>query len=297
MSGLARHGSIWSSAKQLLSFTSISEVSGGVEDQELSSQDIVSARKRPEEMTVRDIIHKALDVCLIFLDLLYQQLKVSHKSVLKPHLGIHHCLGYMGDWLTHSFAESLLRILAVDTTFLKELLQFLSGEGFHLGKGVYSLKELDGALTVYGTKGIKCLWEILLEGAGKLVRELDFLLDDFISVLQEQAEFSYSLLWYLDASQASVMLSHIVSNELSISLIRLGFGWFPALPVAAYGSGVSQYHSVTPLNQEVHQPGAWVLQTNDTLLSVCLVFLDHLCEGTETIMVEVESVPGKHITV
>jgi hypothetical protein len=81
----------------------------------------------------------------------------------------------MGNWLTHSFVESLLRILAVDTRFLKELLQLLSGEGFHLGKGIHSLKELDGALTVYGTKGIQCLWEILLECAGKLVRELDSL--------------------------------------------------------------------------------------------------------------------------
>ena len=38
--------------------------------------------------------------------------------------------------------------------------------------------------------------------------------------------------------QAFVMLSGVVSNELSVSLIRLGFGWFSALPVAAYGAGI-----------------------------------------------------------
>ncbi len=50
--GLSRYGSIWSSAKELLSFTSVSEVSGGIEYQKLSAQDVGSARKRLENMTV-----------------------------------------------------------------------------------------------------------------------------------------------------------------------------------------------------------------------------------------------------
>jgi len=51
-SGLTRCGSIWSSAKELLSFGSISEVSGGIEHQQLSSQDVVSSRKGHEYMTI-----------------------------------------------------------------------------------------------------------------------------------------------------------------------------------------------------------------------------------------------------
>jgi len=189
-------------------------------------------------MTVRDVIHKALDLRFIFLDLLYQQLKVSHKNVLKPHLGIHHCLGYMRNGFAHSSVESLLRVLAMNSTFLEELLQLLSREGFHLSKGIYSLKELDGALIVYSTKGIYCLWEILFECVGKLIREPDFLLNESISVFQEQAEFSCGFLWYLDTSQAFVMLSYVVSDELSISFIRLGFRWSSALSVTAYGIGI-----------------------------------------------------------
>jgi hypothetical protein len=83
--------------------------------------------------------------------------------------------------------ESLLRVFTTNATFLKELLPFLFREGFHLGKGVYSLQELDGAFTVYGTKGIQSLREILLQRADKLIREPDFLLDESVSVFQEQA--------------------------------------------------------------------------------------------------------------
>jgi hypothetical protein len=198
--------------------------------------------------------------------------------------------------LLHRLIESLLRVLAVDTTLSKKLLQFLSREGFHLGKGVYSLKELDGILTVYRAKGIQRLWEILLECAGELIREPDFLLDESVSVFQKKAEFSYVFIWYLDAPQASVMLPYIVSNELSIRLIRLGIGWLPALSVTAYGIGVGQHHGISPLSQEVHQPRARILQTDDGALTICLMLLYELCEGAETIMVKVESVSGKHIT-
>ena len=50
------------------------------------------------------------------------------------------------------------------------------------------------------------------------------------------------------------------------------------------------------MSQEVYQPRARILQTDDDALTICLMLLNELCEGAETIMVKVESVSGKHIT-
>jgi hypothetical protein len=97
------------------------------------------------------------------------------------------------------------------------------------------------------------------------------------------------------------MLSHIVSNELSISLVRLGTRWCLALPVATDGIGLGQHHSVTPVSQEVNQSGSGILQTNDAIMMVFAEFLaklvDQVCQGAESVMIGVEPVSVKHITI
>ena len=69
-SGLPRRGCIWSSAKELLSFISMGEVSGRIEYQKFGSQDVASARKRLENMTMWRVIHEVLDLDFVLLDLL-----------------------------------------------------------------------------------------------------------------------------------------------------------------------------------------------------------------------------------
>ncbi len=112
---------------------------------------------------------------------------MSNDDLLKPGFSLDYCLGNMVFRFIHSLMEPFLRGFTMNATFFKELLPFLFREGFHLSKGVYSLQKLDGAFTVYGTKGIQSLWKILLQSADKLIRVPDFLLDESISVFQEQA--------------------------------------------------------------------------------------------------------------
>ena len=109
---------------------------------------------------------------------------MSNDDLLKPGFSLDYCLGNMVFRLIHSLMKPFLRVFTMKTTFFKELLPFLFREGFHLSKGVYSLQKLDGAFTVYGTKGIQSLGKILLQGTRKLIRIPDFLLDESVSVFQ-----------------------------------------------------------------------------------------------------------------
>lgn len=283
----ARTCSIWGCAIQCANFTGSCEIPAGIENKELSSQDVISSWQRCENVTMWYVAHHILDLSVIFLYLPNQQTQLPYQDILESSLGSDNLLGDV-TWRFHGIMEYLSGISPVTVAVIQKLFHVFMPKGFHLLEGVYFAQESQSTFAGYAAKCPDSLWEVFFESAGELVRESDPLLNQSVSVLQEDAEFPYLLIRYPDRSEVFVVLPDVVSNILRISLIRLGSGRRPAFPVFGYGVWIDRHDSVSPLSEEIHYSGAWIFQPNDAVLVIYSMFLDMLNEGTESIMGEVK---------
>jgi len=287
---LSRPDCVWDCATQRLDFIGRMEVPAAVENQELSCQDVVSSREGSEQVTVWCAIHYLLDLLLVVIYLLCEQDKVIQDSILQPDFGSDDGLRDLRYRLFHNVMEILFGVFPVDLAISQQLLNTCCRKGFQLSKSVNSSKELQSRFVCYATEHIQNLGEVFLESADQLVREPDFLLDKPISVLQQETEFPDCLIRNADASKAFVMFPYVISYKLSISLIRLGFRSYPAFSVSCYGLWVSQQDGEFPLDEKVHQPGAWILKSHSTVLAAYFMLLEFTQEGRESMVVKVKSV-------
>ena len=89
----ARTGSVWGCAIESSHFTGSSEISAGVKDKNLGSQDVTMSWKRCEYVTMCYATHHILDLPVIFFYLFNQQTELLNKDVLESGLGPENLLG------------------------------------------------------------------------------------------------------------------------------------------------------------------------------------------------------------
>jgi hypothetical protein len=290
---LSRAGCVWRCATKTLDFIGRMEISAAVKHQKLTCQDVVSSRKRSEQIAVWCFIHYPLDLLFVASYLLYERNKLIQNSILQPDFGSDDSLRNLGYRFLHNTVESLSGIPSVDLTIHKQLLNLFGGArcyGFHLGKGINPFQELQSRLVCYATEHTQSLREVFLESAGQLVREPDFLLHKSVSVLQQETEFPDCLIRDLDAPEGSMMFPDIVSDKLSVTLIRFGLRSYSAFSVSCYGLWVSKQDGKLPLDEKIRQPGTWILEANSTVLAVCSMLLKFAHQVRESIVVKVEPV-------
>jgi hypothetical protein len=212
----ARGYSVWSCAIEDLSFVGRTEVLTSIEHQQLGAQEVISSRKRLEYITIGYLRHYLLDEFIILFDALNTQNEMPHQSVLQYGLCPDNLLWDLRWTLLHSISESVSGLGLIAATFIQKLINLLRRKGFHLLMSVNSLEEFQSALVVYAAKGVKSLGEVVFESIGELVRESDFLLNQSVSVLQQESEFSYLFIRYFDRSESFLMFPDIVSDEVSV---------------------------------------------------------------------------------
>jgi len=103
---LSRTDCIWSRATQTLNFIGRMEVSAAVKHKELPCQNIVSSRKRPEQIPMWHFVHYLLDLIFVTSYLLYEQNKLVQNSILQSDFGSDDSLGNMGYRFLHNTVES-----------------------------------------------------------------------------------------------------------------------------------------------------------------------------------------------
>ncbi len=215
----ARGCSVWSRAIEGLSFIGGIEVSTGIQRQEFGSQNVIGSWEGLEYVTMGYLRHHLLDEFIILLYVTNGKYDMSHQRILQHGFCPDDFLWDLGYSLLHSVSELFSGLGLVATALIQKLADLHTRKGFHLLMGVNPLKEFQSAFVVYAAKGVKSLWEVVFKSIGELVREPDFLLNQSISVLQQESQFSYVFIRYLHRSESFLMFPDIVSNEMGISRV------------------------------------------------------------------------------